>query len=46
MPERREDALPRDNIHRQIMRPHVQHFRPERRAMGGRFDAHGGRHRL
>jgi hypothetical protein len=47
MPERWEVAPPRDTVRRQIMRPHVRNFRPERRAMGGGFHFHGGdRHRL
>jgi Protein of unknown function (DUF3300) len=47
MPERRNAAPPRDVVRRQIIRPRVQNFRPERRAMGGGFHFHGGdRHRL
>jgi Protein of unknown function (DUF3300) len=42
MQPRRNVAPPRDNVRRQIIRPRVQNFRPERRAMGGRFHFHGG----
>jgi len=42
MPERRDAAPVRDNVRR----PRAQGFHPEHRAMGGRFDFHGGRHRL
>ena len=46
MPERRDVERPRDKVQRQIMRPRVQHFPAERRAMGDRSEPHGGRRRF
>lgn len=46
MPERRDVERPRDKVRRQIMRPRVQHFPAERRAMGDRSEPHGGRRRF